>query len=810
MSDGEKSPGSVPAKVSFFIEIFTASMAAILLEIAYTRIFSFKVFYYFTYLIIGLGLLGIGTGGVAVAISGRIRRIDPAKLVPALSSIGALSIFAGYFLIGPTQINATLLTKDFNEVLKLIFVSLVLMVPFLSVGLIISTILGSARADLVGKLYGTDLIGAALGCVLVIPLLQWLDPPGTVMLSGFIMAAGGLRLGRRSKPILAAAAVATVLLGAFVVTAKQLPDPVVDRNKSLEDYKANGLHRFSKWNPVFRVDVVDHPFFPGEVFLLMHDGQPGSGLRRFDGSFKRFDYLATDSRSMPFQVVPKEPRVLIIGAAGGHEVVASLFFGASHVTGVELNPVTYSLLTDVYADLSGRLAENPKVTLLNGDGRWFLKQTDQKWDLIWFVAPDSYAAMNASTSGAFVLSESYLYTVEMLREGLKHLTDEGAICTQFGELDYHGKPNRTTRYLATAREAYRDLGIPNFEKHVSVGGAAGFPPYAESVVILGRSELTPERLRPLHVQTKRVKGGTTHYSPDRPPNNSPVNQVITMPEGELASWFGSHKYLVDPVRDNSPFFWHFVRYRDALGSTMNLGGGIVDFEDTIGEKITLIFLGVAVLLAGVFLLLPFFMIRKIWSEMPHKGNALVYFSALGLGFMFLEVAFIQKLTLFLGYPTYSLSVTLFAILVFSGLGSLLSGRFASKRNKALLVLFGVLVTLVAIYQFALPGIIDAFVGSSLALRVGLTVLLLAPVSFCLGSFMPMGLTAVSSLSKHSREYVAWAWAVNGFFSVIASILSTILGMVIGFRLLLLLSLVVYAVGVMALLRIPSSAKAAEA
>ena len=186
------------------------------------------------------------------------------------------------------------------------------------------------------------------------------------------------------------------------------------------------------------------------------------------------------------------------------------------------------------------------------------------------------------------------------------------------------------------------------------------------------------------------------------------------------------------------------------------------------------------LFAGVFLLLPLLFVRETWGRIPYKANAAVYFAALGLGFMFFEICLIQKLTLFLGYPTYSLTVTLFSLLVFSGIGSLASRRYAEHRNRALLALLAGIVVLTILYQFGIAHLVDAFVAAPLAARAALAVLVLAPLGLCLGAFMPIGLSTVARLTEHEREYIAWAWAVNGFFSVISSVLATLLAIHIGF------------------------------
>jgi MFS family permease len=791
----------VPRKPLYF-EIFTTSLGALLLEISYTRIFSFKVFYYFTYLLIGLGLLGIGCGGIAVATSGRLRRAVPERVIPIASFAGGLSVLVSYLLISPIQLNIADKTTGPREILELVVVALLLTTSFFAVGVVLSTIL-SRDPERAQKLYAADLLGAALGCTLAVPLVWTLTPPRTVIFSGLVIAAGGLRLARGSRALLAVGGFILAILAVPVATGFGLRDPVVAKSKSYEEFRKNKLVLYSKWSPVFRIDVAKHPFYPGDVYLVFHDGQPGSGIRRFDGkTFDRFEYLNKDPRALPFAVLPPEPKVLIIGAAGGHEVVASLFFKAGHVTGVELNPATYNLLTNVFADITGHLAENPKVTLLNGDGRWFMKQAKDKYDLIWFVAPDSYAAMNAATSGAFVLSESYLYTQEMIGESLKHLTDQGIVCTQFGEIAYDRKPNRTTRYISTARAAFADSGISNFEDHVMVSSAPGFPPFRELAVLLGKTAFTPAQTAAFIAKSRQIEAGTVHYVPGMPPADTPLSHVIQLPDAELPSFFEKYPYQINPVRDDAPFFWHFARFRDALSAPVQ--GNVIDQEDSIAEQVTVAFLSVVVVLAAIFLLLPLVTLRKVWSEMPLKGASAVYFAALGIGFMFIEVAVIQKLTLLLGYPTYALSVTLFGILLSSGLGSYLSARYQGPRKNLLMAALGGLTVVVLASIALLPSIIDAVVGQALPVRILAATFIIAPAGLCLGIFMPLGLRTVSRLTERSHEYVAWVWAINGFFSVIASILSTILAMVVGFRVLLLIALGVYFIGALALMRMPES------
>lgn len=783
-----------------YFEIFATSLGALLLEISYTRIFSFKVFYYFTYVILGIGLLGLGAGGIAVAMSERLRRADPERVLGTFSVAAGLSVLLGYFLVAPLGIDIGQHPGNPVEISKLLAVSLVLTSSFFAVGVVLSTIL-ARDTEHAGKLYGLDLAGAAIGAAIAVPLIANLTPPRTVFVAGALLALAGFRPAGavpRLRGVMYAVAAACLV---FAAVPRLAPEPRVATGKAFDEFSKDKRLRFSAWSSVFRVDVMDHPFFLGEQFVLFHDGQPGSGMRRFTGDFEPFRYLDKDTRALPFSVLPPHPRILVIGAAGGHELVASLYFGAEHVTGVELNPVTYSLLTDVYADITGHLAQNPKVTLLNGDGRWFLKQTKEKFDLIWFVAPDSYAAMNAATSGAFVLSESYLYTTEMITESFRHLTDSGIICTQFGELQFDRKPNRTTRYLMTARAALSEEGIKDFPDHVLVSAGLGI--FFEPAVLLGKKAFSDSQVDAFVKKTSGILGGRLVYARGHDTPQTPPTRAITSTPVELLEFVRTYPYQVDPVRDDSPFFWHFARFSDALGRALPTGGW-VDTEDTIAEQVTLAFLGLVLVLGAAFLILPLLRMRTVFRALPQKLPAGIYFASLGLGFMFLEVGLMQKLTLLLGYPTYSLSVTLAALLVFTGTGSYLSERWRAPTNTKALAALGALSVCVLALRVGLPVVIDAFVGHALPVRVLVTVLVIAPVGLCLGMFMPLGLKTVASLAgDRSREYVAWAWAINGFFSVLASVLSTMLAMVIGFKALMLVSLAVYAIGVTSLIRSPA-------
>jgi len=779
-----------------YAEIFLLSLGVILFEVSYTRVFSYKLVYYFTYVIVGIALLGLGASAVCVTLSPRLRRAAASRLLPVCCLAAAASVLLGYLAVALTPVNAMDLIAALSPlrpatVLReggsLALVCLVLFAPFFFAGLAIAAIFAT-HADRIARLYGVDLVGAGLGCMCAVPLLALLTPPGGVLAAGFVFSVAGVRtmLANARRLLLPALAVAAALaVGALA--PDRLPDVVPDRVKD------QSTPLFSRWSPVFRIDVVPSITSGDRSRLVLHDGLLGSTLQRFDGDWSALSRFEHDSRSVPFRLLEAGPRVLVIGAAGGHEILASLYFHASHVTGVELNPATVSLLTTDFADYTGHLTDDPRVTLVNGEGRSFLGRDQASYDLVWFVAPDSYAAMNAATSGAFVLSESYLYTVEMIMESVRHLAPGGVVCAQFGEAEFDRKPNRTARYLGTAREAFRRLGIEDFERHVLVSTTNEL--FFLSTILLRREPFAAEQLTRFREATAAVPRTVVRHAGTVDPDE-PIGKVVALPPAALADWYRDQPFDVRPVTDDAPFFWHFVRFRDAPSGLARYGKTF--FEEGTGERLLLVLLVLVTLLAAVFLLAPMVALGGTWRAVPHKARAAVYFAALGIGFMFLEVTLIQRLTLFLGYPTYSLTVTLFALLVSTGVGSLLSETGGSRR-RALVRRAAVLVILVPFYAFALPPLLAGAVGWPLGARIALAVVCLTPLGLCLGGFMPLGLATVASLTASREEFVAWSWAVNGFCSVVSSVLATILAMEIGFSAVMLVALAAYVVGVTSLL-----------
>ncbi|HMJ79349.1 MAG TPA: MFS transporter, partial [Iamia sp.] len=596
----------------------------------------------------------------------------------------------------------------------------------------------------------------------------------------------------------------------------------------------------SRWSPIFRVDSQD----VGANVVLYHDGLIGSSIHEWDGELASLDdkYIA-DARSLPFAVLDGDfededgpGNVVIVGAAGGNEILTSLAFRAGHIDAIELNPVTYGLLRNEYAEYSGRVAYEPNVNYELGDGRSFVERSDDEFDLVWYPAPDSYAASNAASSGAFVLSESYLYTADAVDASLDKLSADGILATQFGEFDYDQRPYRTARYVSTVRRALEERGIDDPGSHVMVATsptAVGATVY--STVLVKATPFTDEEVQRFTDQIAFMaaavsdddlaEGVTLRHVPGQGDDGTDVSKILTLPEQAdpdcdpaaqdcrtLGQFYDDHRYDLTPITDDGPYFWNFARPQTVVREMDQSLDPLqtLDPESGIGERVLILLLAIAGVFAVVFLILPFLAIRKDWRALPRKPVSALYFSCLGVGFLFFEITLIQRLTLFLGYPTYSLTVTLASVLIFTGVGALLSEKVVHRGWTIGLWLLGALAVLTLFYEFGLPEVIDGAFGLSLALRVVIAFVMMAPLGLCLGMFMPLGLGAVGRMTSLSREYVAWGWAVNGFASVIGSVLTTLLSMTFGFRVVMAVALIVYAVAVLALRSLMSSADAVTA
>lgn len=772
---------------------FVVGVVSLTLELAYTRVISFKLFYYYTYFVIGLALLGLGAAAAITAVSPRLRRLGTNRLIALVTPWAALAGLVGYVVAArlPTDVNL-IWTGSIPQALGqgglLLVLSIALTTAFVGVGLIMASLF-MAEADDVRQLYFWDLAGAALGCLVAVPLQATIGPPAMILLALVLLAGLGpvaVPSGDRRRRLVGVGVVVLVALGA--VAAGRLAVRT-DASKTLRDSDPVAA---GDWGAVFRVDAVRF----NDFYFLHHDGLWGSGVWPYDGTpatTARYDH---DSRQIPFAAVPDEPRILIIGAAGGNEIQAALTYGVGHVDAVELNPVTVDILNGPLKEFSGAFVDDPRVNYVQGDGRTFLARSDDEYDLVWFVAPDSYAASNTATSGAFVLSESYLYTREMIETAYDHLSPDGVVVAQFGDRDISRRPTRTARYLVTARAALDGRLDGTFADHTILivqRDAAGVD--QSSTILLSRPPVTETTKDAVTSAVANVPDAVVVHQPGGTIEAGVAVEIITGTDDQVDAIVDDAPFEISAIDDNRPFFWHFTSFGEVLTDWDRTYDGD---EIAIGERLLLVLVGLAAVVAAILLWLPFLLTRRrAEASVPTtvRVRTFLYFGALGLGFMFVEISMIQRFALLLGFPTLSLSVSLFALLLATAVGARWSALV--RRVGGLVPVTAALVALVVGYLFVAAPITDAALSWPQWARIVLVFALLLPIGTLLGVFLPTGMDAVAAWADANGadrdRLIAWAWAVNGFFSVLGSSLTTLVSMAYGFDRAVLAGLALYGV-----------------
>lgn len=788
------------------VTAFVIGFVSLTLEIAYTRVISFKLFYYYTYFVIGLALLGLGAASAFTSLSNRLRSVDSVRLVQRIAPAAALAGVVGYAVVArlPTDVNLIWIGSTKQAVWQL-FLLLVLSVSitgvFFAVGMLFASLVVNQAAHM-RRLYFWDLAGAAAGCLVAVPLESTIGPPAMILISLVMLAILGLGMVLAEGRAWVPTAVSVALVAGLALAAGQLQIRA-DSTKTLKDGDKVAA---SDWGAVFRVDAVDL----GDLKVLHHDGLWGSSIWRYDGTRATTARFDTDIRQLPFAALEADaPNVLIIGAAGGNEIMASLTYGAGHVDAVELNPVTVNLLRNTFADYSGHVVADPRVNYVQGDGRTFLARSHTKYDLIWFVAPDSYAASNAATAGAFVLSESYLYTRQMIETAVDHLTSEGAVVAQFGDFAFDTRPTRTARYLLTARAAMKDR-VTSFDDNVAlITGSGDNNLERVSTIMLFASPVTDDALARMQASLLKLPKSEARYLPRTVRADGLTSDLITLDDRQVNTIVDNYPFEIGAIEDDRPFFWHFTSFSTVLTDWSR------NFEDNdiaIGERLLIVLVGVSTVVAAIFLWLPFGLTRRRGEAVKVRGRGRLfgYFAALGLGFMLIEISMIQRFALLLGFPTLSLSVSLFTLLIATAVGARSSSVIKRWPTAGLPGVAAALVTLSLLYIAVAESITDTALAWAQWARIAVVIALLFPIGLLLGVFLPTGIDAAVSAAGVDESVrgrlVAWCWAVNGFFSVIGSSVTTILSMAVGFNKALIAGLFMYVVAVVLQTRSDSGGK----
>jgi len=757
-----------PGRVILAIALISAG--SLLLELTFVRIFSVLFFYHYGFLIISTSLFGMGLAGVvlhlrgtpsAESAEGAMRR---AALLFALTSILA----AVCTHLSPVKLSAAV-SGQARPLIYLVLYYIILGSPFYFVGRAVSIGLTvwSERAD---QLYFGDLLGAGVGCLLLFVTLPSLMPMGTACIVSCLGIAAALLLSRdcgvRGRSMLVIALVASLGLSWFA--GEIVPLRPQEHKRSFRDDYRKKLIEWTHWGVLSRVDVARRR---DRKVLWIEGGTNESILIPFSGNFDRdFNKEAWGRRKSAFVYQIRKPRrVVIIGPAGSHEVVTAAGFGAEQVTGVEMDPLVVRAVVKDYADYIGRPYDHPGIRMVNEEGRSYLERCPDTFDVIQQINNFTPVAM---ASGALNVSETYLVTVEAFRLYLKRLTPDGII-----DLRRHGD----IRVASVAMEALRREGISEPWRNILI---------LDDQTFVKKTPWTPEELQNVRILAKKWKRAI-RFIPDE------VRDPSSWYDGFLRSdhpeqWYHRDVANLTPSTDDWPFINHYVswgRTRDPKLPTTIAWYNKMKFFRRVphGDFVLVCILFEAAILSFLFLLLPMLRSRKD-PLTPRAAPVLVYFTCLGAGFIFMELCLMQRLTLLLGHPSISLAVVLASLLIFAGLGSLLSGTLyaPSVRNLRLVLLISVIILVLGAL------FLQQLVRYGMRLPEIQRILLSIGISGIHGIFMGMPFPiALRIMSGPSHRLIPWGWAINAYATVVGSVLCVLCAMYWGFTAVYLLAAAAY-------------------
>jgi hypothetical protein len=781
--------------------VLVVSLAAIAYEILLMRMLSIVQWHHFAWMVISLALLGYGASGTAIAL-GRRWLETHFETVFALSALAFSASMAGcWWLAQRVPFNALEVVWRPGQLLWLATLYLLFMVPFFFAASCIGLAF-TFRGERAPRIYRFDLLGAGAGAAGIIVLLFVFTPPQALVLLCLLALGATLLAGRGPALKRAAVAWAVALLVALPAGLLDLR-PSQFKSLSQVEQTIGSTVRYQSSSPLGQVTVVENrtvPFrhapglalsaraFPPEQLAVFIDGEGMSAITRWNGHDPPPAYLAELTSALPYALLDR-PRVLVLGAGTGADVLQALRHDAAAVEAVELDPAIAALVRDRYADFAGHLYTNPRVTLRIGEARGFAARGTARYDLVDIGLLDGFAV---SGSGVQALNENTLYTTDAVRDYLHLLRPDGLLAiTRWLKIP----PRDSLKLVNTVAHALRESGVDDPASRLAL-----IRSWSTVTLLVANAPLGPERIAAIRDFAAQRGFDTVYYPGMSAAEANHYNRLdrAWFYEGtrallgpDAASFVERYKFDIRAATDERPYFFNFFRwpvFREALALRERGGAGLIEW----GYLVPAATLVQAALAGGLLILLPLaFSGRNRPRRAGRRAGA--YFFLLGLAFLFVEIAFIQKLTLLLSHPLYAVAVVLAGFLVFAGIGSGLSERLAERGRangfSAVRLAVAGIAGFALLDRVLLQLLFDAVMGLGDAARIAFALLLIAPLAVFMGMPFPL---ALARLADRAPAFLPWAWGINGFASVLSAALATLLAIEFGFTAVLLLALALYA------------------
>jgi len=803
------------SQLRFYAGLFLTTACTLMLQVLQTRILSVVAWYHLAFFAISMAMFGLTAGSVFVYL--RRERFTEQTLSYDLSYFSAAFALTILISFGVQMTLAPVVIWSATAIWVWAQLAICMAVPFFFSGVVVSLALTRSPFP-IGRVYGVDLLGAALGCLGVLLILNSTDGPTGIMWVGAVAAAGALLfaasgVGHEPKgkpPLHSVLSRRRAILGLLVAAAlaNGASDYGLQPLVSKGNFEGGNSHIFREWNTFSRVAVT--PTFTGRPSMwgpspksrldnsmveqrhMTIDGDAGTTAFRFTGRFEDVAFLKYDVTNLAY-VLPSRTRTAIIGIGGGRDILAAAVFGQRDITGVELNPVFVKLLARErgFADFTN-VSKLDGVHLVVDEGRSWFARTGQRFDIIQMSLIDTWAATGA---GAFSLSENGLYTVEAWTIFLDRLTERGVFTVSrwYNPAD----PSETARMLSLAAAALLERKVAEPRRHVVLAVQGRI-----ATLLVAREPFSEHDLRVLQEAAATYEHRLV-VSPTATAESPILERIVAARDRRsLDHPAFDLGFDVTPPTDDRPFFFNQVPLdnpiealkiaRQRIGGGARLGG--VREGNLVATATLVILFLVSMTLVLTTIVVPLRpAVRDVGRRLALGGT--LYFLFIGLGFMLVEIGLLQRTSVFLGHPVYSLSVLLFTVIVSAGLGSLLSEQLPlGSRGR-----FAGWAALTAGYIMGLPlwcaSLFPAFAGSALPVRAMLCVAIMAPAGILMGFAFPTGMRLISLVD---RRPTPWFWGVNGAAGVLASIVAVACSIAYG------ISVTLLAGGAFYLLLIPTT------
>ncbi len=772
-------------KKSIYHAIFLLSLAGLALENILTRIFSITMWYHYAFMAISVAMLGMSTGAVKVYLADFASKTDDEleTLISKYSRLFALSLITSLltllsipFVPRPTGIGY------FTTAL----IYAVAAVPFYFEGVAVSLILATKYIKQANRLYAADLAGAATGSLAFFSLLSVTDAVSAAIFIASFGFFAAYAVSRKKRDMVIAVCILVFSFFNYFGRIFRIEWTKVDEgvlNATVE----HDLE-WESWTPFSRITVapIKHnigfgwgisdkmmsqfPEYKVEQKNLTIDSAAATVITRNTMNISKLIHLHYDSTNFAHYLFPNS-KVGIIGVGGGRDILSALHFNQKEIWGIEINGRIIDALTKVYAGYTYNISALPNVHIIEDEARNFFEKNDMKFDIIQASLIDSWAA---TASGAFVLTENSLYTIEAWKTFFSRLSDNGALT--MSRWYYPKRPGELLRLVNLAYQTLLESGIKEPAKHIILVAVDYIKPdkpledhFGSGTIIVSKKPFKPETIdKALKLADEYgfeilIAGGKENYSA--------FKDIITPGKREI--FMANYPLDLTPPTDDNPFFFNMLK-PSAVIKGMNVESEGVLSTNLMAIHNLLWLIAIVVVLSLFLIIIP--LISKMKTDVSKAvfNRYTAYFTALGIGFMLIEVSLIQKFAVFLGHPTYSILVVLFTMLLFSGLGSFASKKLREKVGvKGLFIL---LILVVATVGSANMFILRHFNSWPILPRIIYSFATMALAGFFMGMPFPTGLAL---LNKKVSGSAPWFWGVNGAASVVSSVVATAISIFYG-------------------------------